>query len=366
MYRLVSCPLHVLEFLWGSVALTPIAVDSWLPSLLGWERLVLGSWMLAMLVVTQSYTGNLMSLLAVRYIPMPLQTLRALLDDVATTMIWEHDTAYVDNFRTAEMGIMLEVKQAEAAGRIKYVLATEYLETLQQLVRPGTHAFVGEDLTERVLMAQQFSQTGRCDFYTSRESFMSFLYCMIGPKHSPLVQSISKRITWITEAGLYHHWMNSVTSNSTMCQRPPTKITVRTSLSLRNVWAPSVSPPPPGTYLLCPLSCFQRHTTRPSGVPLSARPPTPTPPPCHNPGTASEHVAFLNTVVRSLSHCGPWHEPAPLTRHELLWPLLPSALLHLHDCRSNTKFLIDTGVDITVHLDDIPKIAVITPFGLFE
>ncbi|MPC90949.1 hypothetical protein E2C01_085953 [Portunus trituberculatus] len=34
---------------------------------------------------------------------------------------------------------------------------------------------------------------GSCDFYTSRESFMPFLYCMIGPKHSPLVQSVSKR-----------------------------------------------------------------------------------------------------------------------------------------------------------------------------
>lgn len=55
---------------------------------------------------------------------------------------------------------MLEVKQAETAGRIQYVLATEYSNTLQRLLRPGTHAFLGEDLTERFLMAQQFSQTG--------------------------------------------------------------------------------------------------------------------------------------------------------------------------------------------------------------
>ncbi|MPC88277.1 hypothetical protein E2C01_083177 [Portunus trituberculatus] len=80
------------------------------------------------------------------------------------------------------------------------------------------------------------SLAGSCDFYTSRESFMPFLYCMIGAKHSPLVQSVSKRITWITEAGLYDHWMNSLSSNSTVCERPPTKITVRTPLSLGNVW----------------------------------------------------------------------------------------------------------------------------------
>lgn len=43
-------------------------------------------------------------------------------------------------------------------------------------------------------------------------------------------------ITWITEAGLYDYWMNSLSSNSTVCERPPTKITVRTPLSLGNVW----------------------------------------------------------------------------------------------------------------------------------
>ncbi|XP_045101488.1 probable glutamate receptor [Portunus trituberculatus] len=210
--------------------------NSWLPALWGWERLVLGGWMLAMLVVTQSYTGNLMSLLAVRYIPQPFQTLRALLDDSATTMVWEYDTAYVSTFRTTEIGILREVREMDAAGQVQYVLATEYPSLLRGDVRFGSHAFIGEDLTAKVLMAQQFSETGSCDFYTSRESFMPFLYCMIGAKHSPLVQSVSKRITWITEAGLYDHWMNSLSSNSTVCERPPTKITVRTPLSLGNVW----------------------------------------------------------------------------------------------------------------------------------
>ncbi|KAK8377529.1 hypothetical protein O3P69_013870 [Scylla paramamosain] len=221
--------------------------NSWLPALWGWERLVLGGWMLAMLVVTQSYTGNLMSLLAVRYIPQPFQTLRALLDDSATTMIWEYNTAYVNYFRTTETGILREVRKMDAAGQVQYVLATEYSNMLRGEVRLGSHVFIGEDLTSKILMAQQFSETGKassdplplagsCDFYTSRESFMPFLYCMIGPKHSPLVQSVSKRITWITEAGLYDHWMGGFSSNSTVCERPPTKITVRTPLSLGNVW----------------------------------------------------------------------------------------------------------------------------------
>ncbi|KAK4320101.1 hypothetical protein Pmani_009007 [Petrolisthes manimaculis] len=64
-----------------------------------WSRLVLGSWMLLTLVLTRSYSSNLMSLLTVRYIPQPFQTLSNLLDSPATTMIWEANTAYVQYYK---------------------------------------------------------------------------------------------------------------------------------------------------------------------------------------------------------------------------------------------------------------------------
>lgn len=54
-----------------------------------WERLVLGVWMLAILVLAKSYSGNLMSLLAVRYAPQPFQTPRDVLNDQHVTMIWQ-------------------------------------------------------------------------------------------------------------------------------------------------------------------------------------------------------------------------------------------------------------------------------------
>ncbi|XP_045601352.2 probable glutamate receptor [Procambarus clarkii] len=226
-----------------------------------WERLVLASWMLMMLVVTQSYSGNLMSLLAVRYIPQPFQTLRALLDSSSTTMIWEYNTAYVSYFRMSRSGIFLEVRESEQAGRIAYVLATEYQTMLDDRVRKGPFVYVGEDLTIKVLKAQDFSQTGRCDFYTSRERFMPFQYCMIGAKTSPLVPSISRRITWIKEFGLYEYWMKSLKINSTVCLYPPSKITVRSPLALSNVW---------GMFVICGVGylmglvalCFELIATR--------------------------------------------------------------------------------------------------------
>ncbi|KAK4309809.1 hypothetical protein Pmani_018570 [Petrolisthes manimaculis] len=131
-----------------------------LGELSGWERPMLGGWMTVMVVLTQSYTGTLMSLLAVRYIPQPFQTLRTLLDQPAVTMVWEYDTAYVHHFRTTETGDLKKVRDVDAAGGVEYVLATQYPNTLRDKVRLGSHVFIGEHLTSRVLMADQFSQSG--------------------------------------------------------------------------------------------------------------------------------------------------------------------------------------------------------------
>lgn len=43
--------------------------------------------MLTTLVLTRSYSGNLMSLLAVRYIPMPVQSLQDIIDQKVTLLL---------------------------------------------------------------------------------------------------------------------------------------------------------------------------------------------------------------------------------------------------------------------------------------
>ncbi|XP_071540834.1 LOW QUALITY PROTEIN: probable glutamate receptor [Panulirus ornatus] len=201
-----------------------------------WERFMALSWVLMIMVLTQSYSSNLMSLLAVRHIPQPYQSLRDVIDDSSVTMIWELGTAYVQHFRNSKSGIFSEVHVAEQEGRVMYVLASDYVRVQDELVREGEHVFIGEDLTSRVLMAHDFSNTGQCDFYTSREAFLPFMYGMTGQKNSPLIPAISKRVTSLKEGGLYDHWMKNLNVNSTVCIRPATKITVKTSLSVTNLW----------------------------------------------------------------------------------------------------------------------------------
>ncbi|KAG7162377.1 Glutamate receptor 2-like 8 [Homarus americanus] len=218
---------YIQIFLQQAGAVSP---DPW------WERTVLAVWMIAMLVLTKSYAGNLMSNLAVRYIPQPYQSLRDVLDDPSVTMIWEIDTSYVQYFEAMESGIFREVADSEREGRIMYVRGAEFSTYMNTLVSRGDHVIISEDRYQRVLKAQEFTSTGRCDFYSSKERVMPFMSAMVGQKDSPLVPVISERIKSVTQGGLYDHWTEAYMPNSTSCAYPPTKITVNTSLSIHNLW----------------------------------------------------------------------------------------------------------------------------------
>lgn len=59
-----------------------VALDWW-----WWKRVVVGVWLLMTLVLTRSYSGNLTSHLAVRYIPLPVQSLQDILDNKVTVLV---------------------------------------------------------------------------------------------------------------------------------------------------------------------------------------------------------------------------------------------------------------------------------------
>ena len=67
--------------------------DSWQ------RRVVMATWMLVALVLVRSYASNLMSVLAVRYVQQPYQSLRNVLEDPGVTMIWQTNSSRVQYFR---------------------------------------------------------------------------------------------------------------------------------------------------------------------------------------------------------------------------------------------------------------------------
>ena len=70
-------------------------------------RVVLGSWLVGASVVYWGYSGNLTSLLAVRHIPQPIQTLRDLIDDPSVTIIMKPNTIVTDTISVMSHGSTL-------------------------------------------------------------------------------------------------------------------------------------------------------------------------------------------------------------------------------------------------------------------
>ncbi|XP_042858036.1 uncharacterized protein LOC122244245 [Penaeus japonicus] len=126
-----------------------------------WERVLLAGWMIVTLVTVKSYAGNLMSLLAVRHIPQPYQTIRDVLDDTSCTMIWETNNAYIQYMNSLTSGTFYEVAEAGRNGRIIYRRSTKFMEAVETLVRKGDHVLMVEDLTARVFLGKDVSNTGR-------------------------------------------------------------------------------------------------------------------------------------------------------------------------------------------------------------
>ncbi|XP_050714182.1 glutamate receptor ionotropic, kainate glr-3-like [Eriocheir sinensis] len=202
-----------------------------------WERLVLGLWMLTTLVVTKSYAGKLMSLLAVRYVPQPYQTLRDVLDDPQVAMLWQKNSYNEQYLRDVKTGIFREVAELEGVGRLKFhtQAQTKYMTVLDTLVRAGDHVIVDFEISLRSLMALDFSQKGQCEFYMSKDRYLSVSGAVMAPKNNPLVHSFNKRLMTAIEQGLISYWLENV-PNFTVCDNIPKKKLVTSYIFISNIW----------------------------------------------------------------------------------------------------------------------------------
>ncbi|XP_064102906.1 glutamate receptor ionotropic, delta-2-like isoform X2 [Macrobrachium nipponense] len=210
--------------------------DTIVPYDSGWEKMMLGGWVLAILVVIECYNSNLTSLLAVRYIAEPYQSMRILLDDPKAKMVWVANTAYAQHLADVDSGIFYEAKQTAKVGRIKYIKAPEYITAVDDLVSRGDYVLINPLIIMKIFLTESYMEKGNCKFYVSKETFLPQTFCMVVPKNSPLRYPINEGIRAVVEGGLYDYWLDNVIPNAKSCKNPPTKMTVQAVLSFRNLW----------------------------------------------------------------------------------------------------------------------------------
>ncbi|XP_069191710.1 ionotropic receptor 93a-like [Procambarus clarkii] len=193
-------------------------------------------WGLVTVVLTQSYGGNLMALLAVRHIPQPIQSLQDIVDDHSVTLLVQSGSAKAVYFTTAEAGILRDVANLQKVNRLKFIKTSEFLQSINTFVRNGHHILSAAEAVERIVMAQDFSRTGQCDFYLGREKFLPLMYSLACSRGNSLVPVFSRRIMMMFESGIISQWIKTTIPNFTTCDHVPTKIVVKASLSVTDIW----------------------------------------------------------------------------------------------------------------------------------
>ncbi|XP_064102864.1 uncharacterized protein LOC135213011 isoform X1 [Macrobrachium nipponense] len=200
------------------------------------QRVMLAAWLMFVFIVMQCYSSNLMSLLAVRHITEPYQSVRDMLDDPKVTSIWFANTAYMQYLSGVDSGIFYEVVQTGKKGRMKQITPSVYETTVNDLVSRGDHVMINPFLIMKMFLTEDYMDRGNCKFYVSKESFLPLTFCMVVPKHSPLLGPINEGIRAVVEGGVYNYWLDNAFANAKSCRNPPSKITVKEPLSLANVW----------------------------------------------------------------------------------------------------------------------------------
>ncbi|KAG0729993.1 hypothetical protein GWK47_029203 [Chionoecetes opilio] len=199
-------------------------------------RLVVMGWTCTAMVLAWAYMGGLTSLLAVRHVSQPFQTLASLGDHPSMLLLVQEDTAEADLLQNGGPVVLRGLQKVREEGRLRQV-TRHYHTVYLPMARGEPWVVVAEESSARVMKERHFSLTGRCDYYTSREVLISYWYSIILQKNSPLLRAVNARVQAVIQGGLYAHWVEAALPNATYCLHQPSLITVQDSLSLTNLWS---------------------------------------------------------------------------------------------------------------------------------
>ncbi|XP_076044708.1 uncharacterized protein LOC143027321 [Oratosquilla oratoria] len=200
-------------------------------------RMLTALWLLAVLVIMRSYSGALTSLLAVKYVPIRIDTLQELIDDKPFKLIFEASTALTEYLGKAKAGIYGELARVDREeGRSSYLKTTKLFDAAFVDVREGEHALLVEETTCMKITSDDFSKIGKCDFYIAKEAYWPLIFCMIGRKELTFMGTINAKIQALVEHDLYGNWLSQELPNATACLSAPTKVTVTEAYNMTGLW----------------------------------------------------------------------------------------------------------------------------------
>ncbi|XP_053634332.1 probable glutamate receptor [Cherax quadricarinatus] len=199
--------------MWAVQALSQESSD-WLPKNDA-GRLVVTTWLLAAFVFMTSYSGILTAMLTVPRVTIPIDSLPELV--AQTKLPWR-----------LEAGSMMYAFFEEAEDELGKKVFSDKAGTFQdcwaarQDVAEGHFAAICDSTTMMKAMSWDFSTTGKCHLYISREKVYSNGILGIAFKtKSKYLPKANKILARLKESGLMNKWLGEQITNTSLCLRPP-------------------------------------------------------------------------------------------------------------------------------------------------
>ncbi|XP_045118643.1 probable glutamate receptor [Portunus trituberculatus] len=199
--------------IWGLKAFTQEGSE-WLPPHDA-GRVLVTTWLLASLVFMSSYSGILTAMLTVPRVTIPIDSLVDLVAQDELPWRLEAGSMMFQYFQEAEDGVRRQVFRGISGTIPDCYAAREDIAT-------GRYAAICDRTTMRKAMSWDFSTSGQCHLYMSREDVYTNLPVAMAFRINSTYRAKADHIILaVKEAGILDRWLDSQITNISQCLRPP-------------------------------------------------------------------------------------------------------------------------------------------------
>ncbi|XP_069995904.1 probable glutamate receptor [Penaeus vannamei] len=178
-------------------------------------RVVVATWLLASLVFMSSYSGILTAMLTVPRVTIPIDSVEDLVSQGDLPWRLEAGSMMYQYYQEATEGVRKQVFDGHE-GTFQDCWAA------REPISRGEFAGICDVTTMKKAMSWDFSTSGKCHLYMSRESaYSNVMIAMAYKTNSSYKREANFWIQTVKESGLIDLWLKKEITNTTQCLQPP-------------------------------------------------------------------------------------------------------------------------------------------------
>ncbi|KAK8730174.1 hypothetical protein OTU49_008126, partial [Cherax quadricarinatus] len=177
----------------------------------GW---LMGVWLLVAVVLASTYGSALVATLTVPRVALPISSVEQLVEQTAVPWRLEQGGIILQTFKTAEVKLYKKLL-AGSEGVFPDCFASRYD------IAQGKFAGLCDVLAGEMMVAESYSESGRCEFFSPRENIVTHSYTMIMKKGSTLTNHLNFWLSQLQERGWVEQLVRRSVNNGSICNLPP-------------------------------------------------------------------------------------------------------------------------------------------------